>query len=635
MKGALVGVILAAVLTVSAFAAIAPARSKSGSDCLTFLQSGETYLWDLESGALVKKGYQPPEVRTSDADSPDGHWLLYTHTRHDERKELRLEARDGSAQHTLQEAVSVSEMDWSPDSRWLAYHWQDSDQQPYLTVIDVSEVPNSLIQRFVFNQAIEVMRWSDDSRFLFGIPINAERFVVWSVADQKLYDLPLGGELRRFWQVDPDSGRFAYVTQNLDKQYLHIGTPQGTEVVYEADDEFYRLYWAPKGGSLVFLMTSFLMGVVDRNLNVYEVGRAGTRDRGFTLSEPIVWAADGESFYYLQATEKGNAWMNWMGYSIVEKRARVIVQNFADLPTLNTPYFSPTNRQQIIMAWWVDSATSRKAALMNLNGTQRAVIFEYADNFDDPYWSPDGKYAAVVWETKRNGAVHLTWVNAETGTAQTLSDTQWNIRDLRWLGGSTGLFFVAERRSAEGETTFSAEYLVPATGTQRTLAIQKGEIGNAMPQGNDLEFWWRTGKTFGVARHAPNGELIFQYSAEDDGSTPLIERVYRQENGLMPSTELPQVFAAPTGGHGALVVGKSGGQKVYLVYPEGKWRLLRDGLKMVSRLLWSPDGALMAFIQTDTTTTIEVVRADGTLVRRVNIRHLPDSLGWTRCGDSE
>jgi Tol biopolymer transport system component len=584
------------------------------------------------SNSLEKIAEQAPETQTSDADSPDGRWLVYVQMRDDERKDLYLKARDGSAQHTVQEAVSVSRVSWSPDSRWLAYYGQDSNQQPYLTIIEAPEAPNSPLQRFVFNPAIEFMRWSSDSRFLFSISINAERFLVWSAADQKLYDLPLVGELRTFWQIDPDSERFAYVTQHLDKYYLHIGTPQGTQVVYEAKDEFYSLHWAPKGGHLAFFTISFLLGVVDPNLNVYEVGRAVTSNREFASSKPVVWAADGQSLYYLQPTEKGDALTNWMSYSIVEKRATVIIPNSADFPSLNTPYFSPTNRQQIIIAWWIERRTSRKAALMNLDDRRYVLLLEYADEFDDPYWSPDGKYAAVVWATKRNGAVHLTWANAETLTAQTLSDTQWNIRDLRWLGGSTGLFFVIERRSAAGETTYSAEYIVPATGVQRTLATQE-QIGSVLPQEDVLQFWWRTGKTFGVVRYAPNGDLIFQYSAEDDGSTPLIARVSRWENRWLPRDPLPNVFPAPTGGHGALVVNR---QKVYLVYPEGRWHLLRDNLVYARSLVWSSDGMRLAFAQKiGTTMTIEVVTADGTLVQNIDLSADAESLRWTRCGSSE
>ncbi|MCE7947602.1 MAG: hypothetical protein DYG88_09260 [Chloroflexi bacterium CFX4] len=628
---------LAAILTLSTFTSVGMLRGRQDYGCLTF----NSYIFDIENGIALPHTYSPPSQPPPDDLSPNGRYQLVRH--YDEQGALRLEllTRDGSAPLRLLQAGMHGWVRtfWAPNSRWLAALWQTSVGEMYLSVADILSEHGQFIT-YPAN-TYENVGWSPNSQYLW-VKTGAPNLLIWSAESVMLGESSLPSAPYGTDPVFSHAGdKFAYLI-SYDNQTFEavIATPQG--VLHHISIgilgwQRQPLSWSPHDRHIAYAYEQFpreQIMVVDADGGVHSV--ALVAQRGDSLSQPLFhWSADGESIFYLQDEGESPLLWHWVGYRILARQHMPIVPNLA-----TRPHFSPRNVGQMVAVWW-DEQGKRSAALMNLDGSERVAFFENADDAGNPYWSPDGKFAALVWGTGTGAArrTRLTWVNAETGAGQTLSEGLWDARDLRWLGSSEGLFFVAERGGTDGKPTYSAEYLSPGTGAHHVLAADKEAIGTVLWQGSDLQFWWRTGKTLGVERYAPNGEVIFRYAIEDDGSTSILSNINIQESGSAVVMGIyPQVFPAPNANYAALKVGNWGDEKLYLVRQDGTWQVVRDGLSGLGDPLWSADGARLAFTQSvkRAAVTLEIVNANGTLIRRVEgYRGIFFRLQWTRCGYAE
>jgi Tol biopolymer transport system component len=630
---------LAVVLSQALFIAISAGRSRQDYGCLAFTSYRDRYLLDIASGVALPMRITPARAARF-AFTRSQAWALY---RSDAQQQLILErvadartftiALDGILQHAF----------WSPDERWLVYTERLSDQQPLrLTLVnleaDESGAPS--LRRVVIADGDDDWEWSPNGRALLVRRYGARAvpsLAIWSAYDERLHALAIDG-MFSFWLPDSEARRFAFVShENGSHAQLHMVDLTGAHVSYPLETliSHSAVQWSPHGRYLAFhtqVFPRWQVVVVDSDGNRRDVARLAQRGDGLSL--PLVyWSEDGETLYYLQDAGESPLEWHWVAYRIAERSYRTIVPN-----VVKRPYFSPRGAQQVIVTW--EAARKRHVALMHLDGSARSMLAEATDDVGNPYWSPDGTYAALVWATGRGAqrAVRLTVVNAETGATQTLSEGLWDARDLRWLAGSAGLFFVAVRGNAQGEPTYSAELLMPKTGEQRVLAADKETIGTALWQGNDIQFWWRSGKTFGVNRHKPNGETVFAHSLPDDGTTPVQSDIYLYlEGSFIVRSPYPQAFPAPNGAWLALKVGAQGDERLYIAKADGTWHLVRTGLSGLGDPLWSADGVYLAFTQAvnQGEVTLEIVNANGALVRHVvGYRGIFRDVRWSRCDAS-
>ncbi len=637
LRGVVFVASLAATLTFSTFTSIGLLRGRQDYGCLTF----NSYIFDIENGIALPHTYNPPSKPPPDDLSPNGHYQLARH--YDEQGALRLEllTRDGSAPpRPLQAGMhGWVRTFWSPNSRWLAVLWQTNAGETYLSVADILSEHGLFIT--YPTHTYENVGWSPNSQYLW-VKTGAPNLLIWSAESATLSESSLPSAA---YMTDPvfshAADKFAYLISHDNQTFeAIIATPQG--VLHQIPIGYLSwqrqpLSWSPNDRHIAYTYEQFPRSqimVIDGNGEVHWV--ALVAQRGDSLSQPLFrWSVDGESIFYLKDEGESPLKWHWVSYRIPMWQHMPIVPNLA-----MRPYFSPRSTGQMVAVWW-DAQGKRSAALMNPDGSGRVVFFENADDVGNPYWSPDGKFAAFVWGTGDGAARHtrLLWVNAETGAVQTLSEGLWDARDLRWLGGSEGLFFVAERGGANSKPTYSAEYLSPSTGAHHVLAADKESFGTVLWQGSDLQFWWRNGKRLGVERYAPNGEAIFRYAIEDEGSTPILSNLTIQEGGsAVVMGVYPQVFPAPNANYAALKVGVAGDERLYLARQDGTWQVVREGLSGLGDPLWSADGARLAFTQSvnHAAVTLEIVNANGALIRRVEgLSGTFFRLRWTRCGYSE
>jgi Tol biopolymer transport system component len=627
---------LAFVLSQAFIGAVGAGRSRQAYSCLSFTSDRERYLLDISSGVALPMRAAP--VRTERLAFARGQaWTLYLS---DAQQQLILERMADGQPFALALDGAVQNAFWSPDEHWLAYAERLGDQQPLrLTLVnleaDSSGAPT--LRRVQIADGGDDWAWSPNGRALLlrrYVARAAPSLAIWSAYDERLHALAIDG-MFSFWLPDAEARRFAIVShKNGNDVQLHIADLTGVRVSYPLGTliSHSAVQWSPHGRYLVFLVQVFprwQVVIVDSDGNWHAVARLAQRGDG--LSQPLVyWSEDGETLYYLQDAGESPLQWHWVAYGVAERSYRTVVSN-----VVKRLYFSPRNAQQVIVTW--ETAGKRNVALMRLDGSARALLAESADDVGNPYWSYDGKYAALVWATGQGAqrVVRLTVVNAETGAAQTLSQGLWDARDLRWLAGSAGLFFVAVRGNAQGEPIYSAELLIPKTGEQRVLAADKEIIGTALWQGSDIQFWWRSGKTFGVNRHKPSGETVFAHSLPDDGTTPVLSDMYLYAEGsFIVRSPYPQAFPALNGAWLALKVGAQGNERLYIVKADGTWHLVRSELSGLGDPIWSADGVYLAFTQSvnQSEVTLEIVNANGALIRRVEgYGGIFRDVRWSQC----
>lgn len=646
LRGVFFVVVLAAALTLSAFVSVGMVRGRQDYGCLTF----NGYIFDIENGSALPHTYHPSSEPSHADLSPNGRYRLVWQYGGQDGIELELRTRDGSAPPRLLQAGMHSWVRtfWAHDSRWLAILWQTNAGENYLGLVgSPPNVADALPERwqlisYHLDNVVREMGWSPNSQYLWA-KTDAPNLLIWSAAEAKFADtpLPLGANYSSAPVFSHAAEKFVYLISHDNQTFeAIIATPHGVLRQLPTDYvnwERHPLSWSSNDRYIAYAFEQFpreQIMVIDADGEVHSVALVARR--GDSLSQPLFhWSADGESIFYLQDEGESPLTWHWVGYHIATRQHIPIVPNLA-----MRPYFSPRKNDQMIAVWWNESS-KRNAALMRFDGNARTLLFENADDVGNPYWSPDGKFAAFVWGTGEGAARHtrLLWVNTETGAVQTLSDGLWDARDLRWLGNSEGLFFVAERGSTDGKPTYNAEYLSPSTGAHHVLAADKESFGTVLWQGSDLQFWWRTGKKLGVERYAPNGEAIFRYAVEDNGNAPIHSNISFQENGsALVMSVYPQVFPAPNADYAALKVGKFGDEALYLVRQDGTWQAVREGLSGLGDPLWSADGARVAFTQSvnRAAATLEIVNPNGALIRRVEgFGGIFSRLKWTRCGYSE
>jgi hypothetical protein len=628
--------ILAALLLPSLFLAVLAGRSGQAHGCLAFTSAQGAHLLDVGSGVALPQRQVTPQLGGRPI-AYSAHWLVFPQL---ERSQLRFRRIADGQEYTLPVEGDMYYMDWSPDGRWFGYLWRTKPGQvPTLTLIDFQPSASGAptLSRHDIPEAGYYWRWSPRGNLVF---LNRDylaqpHFAIFSVSANRLQLFPYSDTLSGDqWLLDGDERQFAYLTsQGGSNVQLYIADLEAVRARYPLGILPYQMLWSPHNRYLVLILQVFprwQIVIVDAEGNFHDVARVA--QRGDMLAMPLVhWSANGETLYYLQDEGASPLDWHWIGYQVAARSYRRIVPN-----VVKRPYFSPQDAQQLVLIQ--EQAGKRNAILMQLSGDRRVTLAEAAEDMGDPYWSRDGKYVALVWATGTGArrVLRLTVVNAETGQARTLSDGLWDARDLRWLAGSTSLFFVAERDNGRGQPTYSAELLVPQTGEQRILSADKTLIGTVLWQGNDVEFWWRVGRTFGVSRHAPNGDLIFSHSFPDDGTTPVTSAMFMYEpESFVLQPPYPQAFLAPSSGFVALKVGQIGAERLYIAKPNGTWHLIRENLSGLGDPLWSADGVYLAFTQAvnGAQVTLEIVNANGALIRRVEgYQGLFRNLRWTRCG---
>src|SRR5262249_16135049 len=149
---------------------VAPVFSGDGQRVFyTSYHSGPWDLWEMPvSGAREQKIFlESPTVKTPNAVSPDGRYLLFRELSAATRGDLKYVSRTGCRQsHTyIAAAEDETNGDFSPDSRWVAYA---SDESGRFEVY-VASFPDPVRRVRVSAEGGSQPRWSRDGKELFYV----------------------------------------------------------------------------------------------------------------------------------------------------------------------------------------------------------------------------------------------------------------------------------------------------------------------------------------------------------------------------------------------------------------------------------------------------------------------------------
>jgi Tol biopolymer transport system component len=522
----------------------------------------------------------------------------------------------------------INEIGWSPAAPTgvsrIAYAWTGKDQHLRLTVADLSE--RGLLKKTVMplSNPLRFARWSPDGAYLV-FSVAGENTVRLLGMNGPEVNFPLTGSLRAFTWA-PDNHQFAYVDVYSSSRLVIAApdiAPRILDLRRPVNDS--SLSWSPDGRFVALISSSDysrqridVFGVDGLVFNVANVARPNA-----VPSDSLVyWSADGQALYYMQ-DRTPSTWDWRVFYPDQNRRERVA----ADL--LIPPAFAPGSQ-----------TGQQNVAVMDSDGAHRTMLAENADDAGNPYWSPDGQFAAAVWATGQQATrvVRLSITRQDGSGLLVLDDHFWDVRDLRWSSDGKALAFVAWCGDAQGKPFFSAEVIDLQTGQHRQLAGGFVQISMfaADQRSGGITFWWRMADgQIGADAYQPDGTRLYRFRADASLGASIDGQIFQTPYWTAFQPGSPQVFLAPDGSSAALKLGPPGNESLQLASPDGTWtRLIRSGLSGLGDPLWAPDGRMLAFTQSVNSKpiTLSVIRADGSLVQDINrfVERYAD-LTWTKC----
>jgi hypothetical protein len=152
------------------------------------IPGGRTWLADPVTGSRTEEQPSALELEMANAEpSPNQDYLIVRNN-----STHKLTILEHSSYRQLRTIDHAFKFAWSPDSRSIAYFWEDSQSQLWLTVSSVlgdqqhtKQVPSAL------KADIGNLLWSNDGQFLLASPRSGEgytplQFYFWSVSDLAL-----------------------------------------------------------------------------------------------------------------------------------------------------------------------------------------------------------------------------------------------------------------------------------------------------------------------------------------------------------------------------------------------------------------------------------------------------------------
>ncbi len=488
-------------------------------------------------------------------------------------------------------------LNWSPDNRYVMI-----EEDNRMRIFEISSLEMVLEVPLVEpSGGLIFYGWSPDSAYFAFTDYQGLR--IWSAAEGRVLDVPRPPDsiLSIHFAWSPNTHTLAYVWMATDNQHAYVSlyTPgQEHQPRFPLSETWIdRMDWSPDGRWLAVQQAS------DQDYEhtlVHVFGADGTAypdilrlrrafdPRGWLISDDLIWQIDSSALMWYEETwEVGEIYeYRLMEYAL---DTQAVTEHAAKMP--NPPVYSPNNRY---VSQTTRLETGRKVELLDTLDWTKFGLVEGADDTGNVTWSPDGRYAAVVWARGVDGGreVFLTWAQADGSNRHLLADAFWNVRDVRWLADDQ-LAFIAQRR--EG---YSVEIADLKTGDTRVLAAGLDEIGELNHEGGLLQFLWQVESRAGLSAYQPDGKPAYR----------LVLPVEYSRHDLWSA------FFSPDQRYAALKIRHPNGESLYLASADGSWgQEVRSRLYGLGDPLWSPDSKHLAFTQAVawTQASLEVVTAQG------------------------
>lgn len=505
---------------------------------------------------------------------------------------------------------------WAPGSNRLAYVLV-SDVEPGLGTIIVFDVAQGLDAITEVTLSIPMhsfhgfLGWSNTGAYLVTRTGNGH-VAIWSVEQQRMvYDAfreepdLLRGRLGYAWS--PDDSHLAYVWHNWENDRYNwfislVSIHDSTVIDFSLNDlgtmhprGIESLRWSPDSTAVaLFFQDRSAYG----SLFVAQVdgGHARLIVYGPPASQMAFWSTDGQSLlFWKHLTEDAYHMAAW---NPSESTYRIVMQSI-QMPSLaqkGEPLVVITARSRMaVVNENPDGTTS--IAVMNADGSNLTPFLENVISAGSPNWSPTGETVAAAWAVEEDDRreVRVSWMDHSGAVSHELDDDFIDARDFHWSPDGRVLIFVGVH-----EDGFSLEWLAVETGIHRVLL---DELVRVEKLAHDAE----TGEYFLRWRTENNGQ---GYAAFDRDGNPLYNVAIRDPE-YSHTPYFSELFWAPDGQHVALRWRNSSGEVLLLTSADGSDpHLVRSGLHELGDPLWSPDGSMTAFTQSQGQGQVELHIAD-------------------------
>jgi Tol biopolymer transport system component len=540
----------------------------------------------------------------------------------------------------------------APKSNWISYVEYDRATEQYLLYMARFKADGSLERRQrLLPDFMRSFTWSPDGLAFLYSATGTARLELWRLDSNTFtpVDLPAAffDSQTMLWGSD---GRLVYMFNSVSEAWLLFLLPDGrggyTQQIRPVHSSFVntiRLGWSPD--ERYVLAQYILNDTAAPQIDLWASDGSSRISLNKALAKPYIgameatWTEDGQSVLILVYAGIWDVYRYDLVGDLLGRKISTLYKDLWMRPNLqnNTP--AGQNRRLAVKGEAVDRVFYLE--MLDTDGENVVRLVENANAMSYPYWSPDGRYLAVVWSTGQQArrVLRLTVAHANGQVLQTLDNGLWDARDLFWQNDA--LYFVGVRAGPNDAPAFSLERLPLDGGAAEVISGGFGTLGLLKNDfsSDEISFWWRSPEgSLGVSAFSGAGQGRYRFevgSLPPNSKIPLAEAPLLRNEVFYYQPGLPDLTWRPQHPSEALIkLGASPNEQLYWVNRAGQWRLLREGLTGLGKPVWSPDGQYFAITQSRNygKITLAIFTGTGQVVREED--RFPGfyrELAWSTC----
>jgi Tol biopolymer transport system component len=427
-------------------------------------------LLDLNSGRIATD----PRIGSNHfwgSASPDGQSIAYVTQARGRTLNLYVRPASGGDSLLLRSDIALagntpdvqSLLRWSPDSRRLAYIWNDAQFTAWLTVVNRDGAGEQTVafsrmsgSRVTTPQNTLIQGWSADGAYLAVSQGFLSGYSFWSTDPPQPIEVGAKTDRLVYGAWSPAGHRFAALTIN-NPQRLMLIAPGAAPIMVSLPEVVIlaKLIWSPDGRYLtiagqpakcdggIHCQQEWHFMVVNQEGHLINGIPAGHRilTSGNEVGSPVgrgiggLWNA-GRWLYLKLGNDENLLDLTALNPDSGEEETLVagIVAGLADevfyhslSETYSSQTFDPTflmpSGDRLLLPTWHNNKI--RIELANLDGSGRIPVVDGADEIVDPrgvnsftnsqFWSGDGQQVIIAWTTGKGDArrLHLTIVSTD------------------------------------------------------------------------------------------------------------------------------------------------------------------------------------------------------------------------------